>query len=81
MVFVLDTSRYNSRQDVRHIKRFARDVVKRMAFRHGNFRVGVVDFGTIARTSLTLAEGDNKRTVKSVLGSIRYVCVWSIFLS
>ncbi|KAK7502428.1 hypothetical protein BaRGS_00006381, partial [Batillaria attramentaria] len=71
VAFVLDASRYNSRRDVRNVKKFARDIVKRMAFRQGNFRVGVVEFSSNARTRLTFAEGDNKRTVKSVIGSIR----------
>jgi hypothetical protein len=73
VVLVLDTSRYNTRSDVRNIKRFARDVVKRMAFRGNRFRVGVVEFGNSARTGLTFAEGDTKRTVMSVLGSLRSV--------
>ncbi|XP_076459446.1 LOW QUALITY PROTEIN: uncharacterized protein LOC143292771 [Babylonia areolata] len=71
VVFMLDVSRYNSRRDVRNIKRFARDVVKRMAFRQGNFRVAVVDFGTSARTRLSLTEGNKKRVVKQAIGKIR----------
>lgn len=73
VVLVLDVSRYNSREDVRAIKRFARDIVNRMTFRQGNFRVGVVEFGDTAHTRLTFAEGDNKKTIKSVIGNIRFV--------
>ena len=80
VVFVLDVSRYNARRDVRNVKRFARDIIKQMAFKGGNFRVGVVEFGAVARTRLTLAEGDDKKTVKSVLSGIRFAnmffCLW-----
>ncbi|XP_025106489.1 collagen alpha-3(VI) chain-like isoform X11 [Pomacea canaliculata] len=71
VVFLVDSSRYNTRESIRTIKRFTRDIVKRMAFRGGNFRVGVVAFGANAQTLLTFAEGDDKRAVKTVIGSIR----------
>lgn len=73
VVFVVDSSRYNSGPEFRTMKRFLRDVVKRMAFRGGNFRVGIVEYGSSPRMKLSLLEGDNKRTVKSVIGSMRRV--------
>uniref|UniRef100_A0A0B7ART5 Collagen alpha-3(VI) chain n=2 Tax=Arion vulgaris TaxID=1028688 RepID=A0A0B7ART5_9EUPU len=71
VVFLVDGSRFNSGPDFRATKRFLRDVIKRMAFKGDRFRVAVVEYATSPRLRLELLEGDNKRTVNSVLGSLR----------
>lgn len=71
VVFVIDASRYNSGPDFRAIRRFLIDEVNKMVFGADSIRVGVVEYGAAPRLRLQLLEGDNKRTVKSVIGSLR----------
>lgn len=48
-----------------------RDATNKIAFRGDNFRVALVEFGASPRLRLPLLEGDNRRTVKSVIGALR----------
>ena len=78
IVFVVDSSRYNSGSDFRTMKRFLRSLVKQMAFKGDRFRVGVVEYGSSPRNRLALSDGDNKRSVKSVLAKLRFVLIHQI---
>ena len=78
MLFVVDTSRFNTRQEHRTIKRFLRNVVKKMTFSRGKgkgrgegLRVGVVEYGVSAKVRLPLAKGITKKSVKSAIAKLR----------
>ncbi|KAK3083543.1 hypothetical protein FSP39_025167 [Pinctada imbricata] len=71
VVFVVDTSRYVGRKELRYIKRFMRSIVRRMAFKRNRFRVGVVQFSNTARVALTLADGSRKKSTNSGIYGLR----------
>lgn len=70
-MFLVDASRYNSGPEFRAIKRFLKDTANKLTFKNDNYRVGIVEYGAYPRMRLDLLEGDNRRVVKAVFGSLR----------
>uniref|UniRef100_A0A0B7BC59 Uncharacterized protein n=1 Tax=Arion vulgaris TaxID=1028688 RepID=A0A0B7BC59_9EUPU len=71
VVFAVDASRYNTELEFRTIRKFLRDVIKRISFREDSLRIGIVEYGMTPRVILSLLDGDNKETVVSVITALR----------
>ncbi|XP_021375367.1 uncharacterized protein LOC110464458 isoform X14 [Mizuhopecten yessoensis] len=71
VVFVVDTSRYVSRKELRSVKRFLRSVIKRMQFKRHKFRAGIVSFAKYSRVQLTLSKTSKKKSILSIVSGLR----------
>ncbi|XP_033728441.1 uncharacterized protein LOC117317678 isoform X2 [Pecten maximus] len=71
VVFVVDTSRYVSRKELRSVKRFLRSIIKRMQFKRHRFRAGIVSFAKYSRVKLTLSKTSKKKSILSVVSGLR----------
>lgn len=71
VVFVVDTSRYVSRKELRSVKRFIRSIIKRMQFKRHRFRAGIVSFAKYSRVKLTLSQTNKKKSILSVVAGLR----------
>lgn len=71
VVFVVDASRHVSRRELRDMRKFIKQLVRRMTFRKRGFRVGVVQFAGSAAVRLNLHQGSKKKAVMSSVSGIR----------
>lgn len=70
-MFAVDASRYVSRKELKDMKKFMKQLVRRMTFRRTGFRVGIVQFAGGAMVRLNLQRGSSKKAVKSAVSGIR----------
>lgn len=71
VVFVVDASRHVNRRELRNMRKFIKQLVRRMTFRKSGFRVGLVQFAGSALVRLDLHKGSRKKAVMSAVSGIR----------
>ncbi|XP_052234869.1 uncharacterized protein LOC127847186 [Dreissena polymorpha] len=71
VVFVVDTSRYVTRKELKSIRKFMRSIVNRLKFHKDEFSMGMVQFTNNAHVTLTLDEGHSKKAVRSAIAGLR----------
>lgn len=72
IAFIVDTSRYMTRLNLRRVKKYLRGVLRRLSFSARNFRVGVVGFGSSPRVTVNFANGMTKRAAYTGISLLRY---------